>query len=225
MRRLLVLALVAACAPPPEPDTHANGLYRAMRSCLAEAEPSGDCTLIDRRGFVVIKDDDPAKPAAWLIVPDVEVTGIEDSRTLDPPVVEFWRYGWEVGQALLPRPPEGIGLAINSVAGRSQNLLHIHISCVDPVVARTLAATRIGPDWAAEPFLTLAGDAYNVRKVASLDRSPFLLLAELPGANEDKGAQSLGVIGAADGGFYIVTDSTEPGVVAEAEALLDEDCR
>ena len=226
MRRLLVLALVAACAPPPEPDTHANGLYRAMRSCLAEAEPSGDCTLVDRaRDFVVIKDDDPAKPTAWLIVPDVEVTGIEDSRTLDPPVVEFWRYGWEVGQALLPRPPEGIGLAINSVAGRSQNLLHIHISCVDPVVARTLAATRIGPDWAAEPFLTLAGDAYNVRKVASLDRSPFLLLAELPGANEDKGAQSLGVIGAADGGFYIVTDSTEPGVVAEAEALLDEDCR
>jgi CDP-diacylglycerol pyrophosphatase len=226
MRRLLDLALIAACAPPPEPDTHANGLYRAMRSCLAEAEPSGDCTLVDRaRGFVVVKDDDPAKSAAWLIVPDVEGTGIEDSRTLDPPVVAFWRYGWEVGQALLPRPPEGIGLAINSVAGRSQNLLHIHISCVDPAVARTLAAARIGPDWAAKPFLTLAGDAYNVRKVASLDRSPFLLLTELPGAAEDMGAQSLGVIGAADGGFYIVTDSTEPGVVAEAEALLDEDCR
>ena len=200
MRRLLVLALVAACAPPPEPDTHANGLYRAMRACLAEAEPAGDCTLVDRaRGFVVIKDDDPAKPDAWLIVPDVEVTGIEDSRALDPPVVEFWRYGWEVGQALLPRPPEGIGLAINSMAGRSQNLLHIHISCVDPGRRpQPSPPPRIGPDWAAEPFLTLAGDAYNARKVASLDRSPFLLLPELPGAADDMGAQSLAVIGAAE---------------------------
>ena len=39
------------------------------------------------------------------------------------------------------------------------------------------------------------------------------------------GDQSLAVIGGADGGFFLVTDSTEPGVVAEAEALLDETCR
>ena len=38
-------------------------------------------------------------------------------------------------------------------------------------------------------------------------------------------AQSLAVIGSADGGFFLVTDSTEPGVVAEAEELLDETCR
>jgi CDP-diacylglycerol pyrophosphatase len=227
MRRpLLALALLAACAPPPEPDTRPNALYHAMRKCLAGAAPSGGCTLVDReRGFVVIKDDDRAKPLAWLIVPDVEVTGIEDSRALLPPVVEFWRHGWQVGSELLPAPPERRGLAINSRAGRSQDLLHIHVSCVDAAVARALAAAEIGPDWAAEPFLTLAGDAYNVRRVATLDRSPFLLLAELPGARADMAGQSLGVIGAAGGGFYVVTDSTGPGVVAEAEALLDEDCR
>ena len=39
------------------------------------------------------------------------------------------------------------------------------------------------------------------------------------------GAQSLAVIGSGDGGFYLVTDSTEPSVVAEAEDLLDEACR
>ena len=152
-----------------------------MRACLGEA-PGPDCTLVDRaQGFVVIKDDDPAKPLAWLIVPDVEVTGIEDSRALVPPVVEFWRHGWQVGRELLAAPPERIGLAINSKAGRSQDLLHIHISCVEPAVVRALAGAAIGPDWAAAPFLTLAGDAYNVRRVASLDRSPFLLLRELPG--------------------------------------------
>ena len=38
------------------------------------------------------------------------------------------------------------------------------------------------------------------------------------------GAQSLAVIGSADGGYFLVTNSTEPGVVAEAEELLDESC-
>ena len=201
---VLALALLAAgCAPAPEPDTRSDGLYRAMRACLGEA-PGPDCTLVDRaQGFVVIKDDDPAKPLAWLIVPDVEVTGIEDSRALAPPVVEFWRHGWQVGRKLLAAPPERIGLAINSKAGRSQDLLHIHISCVEPAVVRVLAGADIAPDWAPAPFLTLAGDAYNVRRVASLDRSPFLLLRELPGARRDMAAQSLAVVGAAGGGFYL----------------------
>ncbi len=63
-----------------------------------------------------------------------------------------------------------------------------------------------------------------MRKVASLARSPFLELADLPGARARMGEQSLAVIGSGDGGYYLVTDSTEPGVVAEAEALLDERC-
>jgi CDP-diacylglycerol pyrophosphatase len=184
------------------------------------------CTLVDRaRGFVIIEDDDPAKPVAWLIVPDVEVTGIEDSRALVPPVVDFWRFGWEVGRELLPQATPGrIGLAINSKAGRSQDLLHIHISCVEPAVANTLAAAGIGPDWATQPFVRLAGDPYNARRVSSLDRSPFLLLSELPGARDDMAAQSLAVIGTPGGDFYLVTDATGAGVVAEAEDLLDEDC-
>ena len=60
---------------------------------------------------------------------------------------------------------------------------------------RAPAQASIGPDWAAEPFLTLAGDAYNVRRVASLDRSPFLLLRELSGARDDMAGQSLAVLG------------------------------
>lgn len=218
MMRLLALALLAACAPAPEPDTHAFGLYRAMRACLAD--PSGEgCTLVDREaGFVVIKDDDPAKPAAWLLVPDVEVTGIEDSRVLVPPVVEFWRHGWQTGEVLLPG--RRLALAINSKGGRSQNLLHIHISCLDPAVAATLAATRAGDDWTTA--LTLDGHAYQARRTASLDPSPFLLLRELPGAADDMGAQSLAVTAAPGGGFLLLAESAPD---AEAEELLDETCR
>ena len=94
-----------------------------------------------------------------------------------------------------------------------------------PEVRDALAGAAIGPDWAARPFLRFGDHAYNVRKVASLDPSPFLRLAELPGARADMAGQSLAVVGSADGGFFLVTNSTEPGVAAEAEELLDEACR
>jgi CDP-diacylglycerol pyrophosphatase len=197
-----------------------------MRACLAQSTPAPPCTRVDRaRGFVVIKDDDRAKPDAWLIVPATEVTGIEDPRALRPPVADLWAYGWEVAGELLERPGQAMALAINSKAGRSQDLLHIHISCVLPEVAAGLARAPIGPEWAAAPFVFFDGHPYNVRRVAALEPSPFLELRELPGASADMAAQSLAAIGAADGGFYLVTDATGPGIVAEAEELLDQDCR
>jgi CDP-diacylglycerol pyrophosphatase len=222
MKRLLALALVAACAaacsPAPEPDTRRFGLYRAMRSCLADPAGKG-CTLVDRaRGFVVIEDDDPAKPLAWLLVPDVEVTGIEDPRVLEPPVVEFWRHGWMVGETLLPG--RRLALAINSEGGRTQDLLHVHISCLDPRVAEALAATPVGPGWTTA--LTLDGHAYHARRAAALAPSPFLLLQELPGAGDDMGAQSLAVTAARGGGFLLLAEAASD---ADAEELLDEACR
>jgi CDP-diacylglycerol pyrophosphatase len=227
--RLLAVILLAACAAPQPEISRAldpNGLYRQMQACLVAAEPVPPCTEVDRaRGFVVIKDDSPDKPDAWLIVPDHEVTGIEDPRALRPPVVQFWTYGWEVARELLAsRPAAETGLAINSKQGRSQNLLHIHISCVLPEVRDALAHAAIGPDWAPEPFVVFRGQTYNARKVASLEPSPFLRLLELPGARERMAEQSLAVIGSAEGGYFLLTDSTESGVVAETEALLDQDC-
>lgn len=217
IRLLAVLVLLAACAPAPEPGTAAFGLYRAMRACLADPAAAG-CTLVDRaRGFVVIKDDNPAKPRAWLVVPDVEVTGIEDSRVFHPPVSDFWRYGWEVGETLLPGAP--LALAINSKGGRTQDLLHIHVSCLDPGVGRTLAATPVGAGW--DTALDLDGHTYHARRVASLEPSPFLLLRELPGAADNMGAQSLAVAAAPGGGFLLLAE-TAPD--ADTEALLDETC-
>jgi CDP-diacylglycerol pyrophosphatase len=225
MRRALLLALaLAACTLPPPAGPESDALLRQMRSCLADRDQR-PCTVVDpARGFVVLKDRDRTKPYAWLLVPSTDVTGIEDPAVFEAPVAGFWQIGWQVGRGLVPAPPEGLGLAINSVAGRSQNLLHIHVSCVAPAVREALAAAPIGPEWAAEPFIDLAGQRFNARRVDRLEPSPFLLLRDLPGAAEDMGGQSLAVIGRADGGFTLVTDSTDPGVAAETEALLDETC-
>jgi CDP-diacylglycerol pyrophosphatase len=225
VRRALLIALaLAACTLPPAAGPESDALLRQMRSCLAEPDQR-PCTVVDpSRGFVVIKDRDRTKPFAWLLVPATDVTGIEDPAVFEAPVAGFWQIGWQVGRRLVPAPPEGLGLAINSVAGRTQNLLHIHVSCVAPEVRTALAAAAIGPDWAPEPFLTLGGQSFNARHVDRLEPSPFLLLRDLPGAAEDMAGQSLAVIGRADGGFTLVTDSTAPGVAAETEALLDETC-
>lgn len=228
-RRLLALLLLAACASAPRPEAsrapNPDGLLHAMQACLADPAGTG-CTAVDpRRGFVILKDDSPEKPAAWLIVPDHEVAGIESPAVFRPPVADFWRYGWAAGATLLPdHAPADRALAINSEAGRTQDLLHIHISCVLPEVRTALAAAPIGPDWAARPVVRFGAQAYDARKVASLEPSPFLRLAELPGARADMGAQSLAVIGSADGGYFLLADRTTRKTPAAAEALLDEAC-
>lgn len=226
-RRLaLALAVLVACAGPgaaegPRPDA----LYRQMRSCVADPGQGLPCAVTDPgRGFVLLKDDDPRKPYAWLLVPSADVTGIEDPAVFRAPVADFWAIGWGFAGQLLPAPPEGRALAINSKAGRSQNLLHLHISCIPLGLRSALARADIGPEWRARPFVTVDGQAFNVRTADRLDPSPFLLLRDLPGAAEEMVEQSLAVIGRAGGGFYLVTDSTEPGVVAETEALMDETC-
>ncbi len=226
MRRWAALgvALVAACVPGAPGGPKSDGLYRQMRSCLADPEQGPACTATEpERGFVLIKDDDPDKPFAWLLVPATDVTGIEDPRVFSAPVADFWQIGWGFAAELLPAPPEARGLAINSKAGRSQNLLHVHVSCVLPAVRDALETADIGPEWSG-PILSVGGQSFHARTVARLDPSPFLLLRELPGAAEDMAGQSLAVIGRAGGGFYLVADATRPGAAAATEALLDESC-
>ncbi len=231
MRRwtsLAALFLLCAAGGPRAfaHDGNPDGLYEQMRACLAQARLKAPCVAVDRtRGFVVIKDDNPAKSKAWLIVPDVEVTGIEDPKALRRPVVDFWTYGWDIGRRLIDKPAQDIGLAINSKEGRTQNLLHIHISCVNFHLRDALAKARIGSHWATKPFVSFHGRSYNARKVSSLETSPFVVLRELPEAQKDMARQSIALIGAADGGFFLLQDQTEPGAPADAEDLLDETCR
>jgi CDP-diacylglycerol pyrophosphatase len=230
MRACAALAALAlgACAPaadaPPGPRT--DGLLRQMRSCVADPGQGPVCAAVaPERGFVVIKDDAPEKPYAWLLVPTSDVTGIEDQAVLRAPVAGFWAIGWAEGRRLVPAPPESLGLAINSVAGRSQNLLHIHLSCLDPAVRAALDAAAIGPAWTARPDLPLAGRVWTMRRVADFaPESPFVLLRDLAGPEAEMGEWSLAAVAAAGGGYVLLADRTRPGAPAEAEELLDETC-
>jgi CDP-diacylglycerol pyrophosphatase len=95
-------------------------------------------------GYVVLKDNSPVKPYAFLLLPTDRVTGIEDSRLWVINGTNYWRAAYEnrhyVEQVLkLPLRPTQVGFAANSIYGRSQDQLHIHMTCIRPDVAATLA--------------------------------------------------------------------------------------
>jgi len=132
-------------------------------------------------------------------------------------------------------PREDLSLAINSIHGRTQNQLHIHIDCIRADVRDALRehAAEIGDSWAPFP-LPLSGHPYQAMRVETLDRpgaTPFQLLADrLPAARADMEDETLIAVGATftDGepGFYLLASRADlaTGNRGEAEELQDHSC-
>ena len=128
-----------------------------------------------------------------------------------------------------------MGLAINSVKGRSQNQLHIHVDCVrsDVIQVLTRSQNSIGADWRPLP-VRLRGHHYLATRIEGGElgnTDPFKLLAEkVPKARAAMGDQTLVVIGAVfkngKPGFYVLNDHVDAALGDEAsgEELLDHDC-
>lgn len=202
-----------------------DALWNQVQACLKEELLAPPCMLIDRwHRYVILHDIDPTKKDAYLILPTFRVTGIEDPKAWIPPVAEFWAYGWEAAKRFVGKPAVDMGLAINSIAGRGQNQLHIHITCAKPAVRDALENASIPTTWKLRAF-TFDGDDYDAIKVPSLQKSPFSVLQDLDDARHHMGAQSLAMIGSADGGFYLLDTTTTKSEKAEAEELLDETCK
>jgi CDP-diacylglycerol pyrophosphatase len=177
----------------------------------------------------------------YLAIPTIRVTGIEDPQVKDPRLPNYWALAWSAANRYLPssvtKNPTNVGLAINSVPGRSQNQLHIHISCVTPYLRALLLTdqSKIGTTW-SRPLIRIGNQEYRVMRVESrtLEREdPFLLLLKLPGAAQHMGLHTLVVTGArwnngSRSGFYILDDyahDTGDGPdYGHGEDLLDEDC-
>jgi CDP-diacylglycerol pyrophosphatase len=138
-------------------------------------------------------------------------------------------------QAHKALPRDDISLAINSVYGRSQNQLHIHIDCVRADVRDALRQREhdIRDEWSALD-VKLGGHTYLARRLVTSDLTsvnPFQLLADgVPRAAHDMGAEILVVVGAAfsDGqdGFYLLSDHADgaPGDRGNGEELQDHSC-
>ncbi|MFO1069013.1 MAG: CDP-diacylglycerol diphosphatase [Geminicoccaceae bacterium] len=211
----------------------ADPLYLAAQACLKDPKKSG-CVIVDAaRKYVVLKDTSVYKPSGYLTVPTFPVTGIEDPQVVGSSFPNLFSFAWADARlhvAGLKKPPENTGLAVNSVAGRTLNQLHIHMSCVRKDVREALAAAyaagKIASSWAARPFLALGprNHRYNVMVTGSLTPTPFLQLQKIPAAKSSMGRQTVVVIGKAGSGWYILNDYTSGTDQAQGEELLDQRC-
>jgi CDP-diacylglycerol pyrophosphatase len=219
----------AACTIPHGP----NALWSLAKCCSKDLVGNSDCREYDAKDeYIILKDNSPAKPEAYLIIPTKRVTGIEDRRIFKWPFLDFWDYAWHQSQKYPGQPASRIGLAINSEHGRTQNQLHIHISCVRPDVSKILESkdNEIEVDPAKSVALELPphNNTYRVMKVGRLtgDKNPFEVIQGIPGVMGHMAEQSIAVVRSQKRNEYFVLDTYYHGADSgAAEELLDQTCQ
>lgn len=107
--------------------------YGCVPNKLQNHDPK-PCVSVDldegrERGFAVLKDVEGA--TQFFLVPTARISGIESPILSATNAPNYFAYAWEartnINEELhktLPR--DDIGLAVNSIASRSQDQLHIH---------------------------------------------------------------------------------------------------
>lgn len=221
------VAPAAACVLPPRPDT----LWALAQCCERSLTGDVGCRVYDKKDdYVIIKDNSVRKPQSYLIIPTKRVTGIEDGLITQAPVVDFWQYGWAQSRTYPGYPPADTAMAINSAHSRTQNQLHIHISCVRPAVRKALDQAEIGVFPAKPVTLRLPphDNLYRAVKLTSLsgEQSPFLVFQADPAVRDHMADQSIAVVGSSIAGQYFALDTQVDGAnPAHAEELLDQTCQ
>ncbi len=232
----LGLAAPTAAAHPGALWSIVHGLCVRDQRLLGRPAP---CAHVDlAAGIAVVAD--PEHKTQVLLVPTRRLRGIESPALLADGGPNYWQAAWDARRhfehrAHRPVARDDVALAVNSIVGRSQDQLHIHVDCVSPAVKAQLEARqdRIGLHWSTFP-IPLEGQRYRVRRLAGADlgdNDPFKLLAAGDWrAARDMGRYTIAVIGATfhDGspGFWLLADSVDPrrGDRGVAEDLIDHDC-
>jgi CDP-diacylglycerol pyrophosphatase len=106
------------------PATLSGGTGRCAEVSLAKGVESGFVVFKDRHG-----------PLQYLLMPTRRVTGIEDPFLLSADSPPYWAQAWRAkrwmevsnGRSI---PRDAVSITVNSAWGRSQNQLHLHVSCV-----------------------------------------------------------------------------------------------
>ncbi|TCL05249.1 CDP-diacylglycerol pyrophosphatase [Sodalis ligni] len=165
-------------------------------------------------GYTVLKDLEG--PLQYLLIPVEKIVGIESPVLLNEKTPNFFYHAWQARQYLTekagaPVPDRALALAINSPTARSQNQLHIHISCLRPEVRRQLddEAGSIGSAWQPLPAAVM-GHSYLAKRITAAglaEQSPFITLArEVPGAAGNMGHFGLALAQLPDGSFALLAN-------------------
>jgi len=237
---ILVVVIIAAAAYFLWPKSgNPNALWNIVsQKCLPNQKQNGQpapCSQVDeQQGFVVLKDI--VGPLQFLLMPTVRISGIENPAVLNAQTPNFFSQAWQARHFMAdkygkPIDDSNISLAINSEYGRSQNQLHIHISCLLPQVKTTLSQDvgQIGYRWQNLPD-KLIGHNYLARKVSPAElneKGAFRLLAEeVPEARENMGHFGMAMIGLKGGDFLLLASQSNLLLFnfASTEEIQDHNC-
>jgi CDP-diacylglycerol pyrophosphatase len=210
--------------------------------CVVDQKQFGHpapCTRVDLKdGYAILKDI--VGKTQYLLIPTKRVSGIESPAVLAQGTPNYFAEAWmQIGlvSARFGRqlPRQDLSLAINSLYGRSQNQLHIHMDCLRIDVAAALArhAAALSRRWSSFPE-ELAGHRYQAMRIAGRElgtANPFWLLARsVPGAAGHMGDYTLVVAGVNEPGvgpgFILLAGRADPGQgnFGSGEDLQDHDC-
>ncbi|XTZ38304.1 CDP-diacylglycerol diphosphatase [Salmonella enterica] len=237
---LLVLLLLAAAGVWIWFESGNRNALRqiVIEQCLPNARQHNSpapCEQVNQAsGYVLMKDRNG--PLQYLLMPTYRINGTESPLLLNAHTPNFFWQGWQSREVMskkhgAPVPDNAIALTINSRIGRTQDHLHIHISCLRSDVREQLNvnAARISSRWLPFPG-SLRSHQYLARRVTEAElvqRSPFLMLAEeVPEAKAHMGRFALAMAQQADGSFILL--ATERNLLAlnpaSAEELQDHQC-
>ena len=220
--RVLLLSVLALALGTRAAAVHAEPrsvLWPIVQYCSAPRHDAGDpaCFLTDAaRGYALLKDI--RGPTQVLLVATDRRWGTEDPRIEAPDAPNYFAAAWAarrcVSRLAGQEIPDGeISLAINSVRGRTDGQLHIHIDRIRPEVAAML-----GPGVSE---LAFSGHRYSARHIAGL-AGVNLFAAEAARAEGPIGEETIVVVGDISGGFYVLTDHAHGLDRASGEELQVE---
>lgn len=184
------------------------------------------------QGYALLKDK--VGIAQYLLIPTDQVSGIESEKLLAPTTPNYFSLAWSLMPQLSqhlekPIPSTLLSLAINSKWGRTQNQLHIHMSCLRDDIRQRLAEKQATLTDKWQP-LSLLNHSYWVRTL-SLEqlnaRSLFQrVFTELPDIDPSSGREGIAVTVLADGRLVVLVLRTDwvKGVLGSAEELQDHQC-
>lgn len=235
---LLVLVIVGMLGAALHFKKNSDALWQFVsEKCLPHQQSSGEpapCQRVDLlHHYAMLKD--MHGPLQYLLIPLDKITGIESPRLLQPATPNYVALAWH--ERTLPAQRRGspindrvLSLAINSQYGRTQNQLHIHLSCLRPDVRQQLdqLTPQLSGRWQS---ITLRKHHYWLRALTSDElnqKSAFIRLAdELPEARTEMGKYGLALAELSDGRLVLMALERNWLLLnsGSAEELQDHTCQ
>ncbi|VEB76000.1 CDP-diacylglycerol pyrophosphatase [Providencia rustigianii] len=171
------------------------------------------------------------------MIPTDKVSGIESPLLLTETSPDYFALAWNERESVSPTgqspiSDDKLALAINSQYGRSQDQLHIHISCLKPQVIQQLNqhTNAITSEWSAFPT-PLEGHEYWVKKLGTSNlqqENPFKQLNLYVKEHDDEmGNYGLAVAKLQDGSMVLLANRINIWQfnLGSAGELLDYQCQ